>query len=289
MTYALRLLVPLLLIPLLALAAACGNGDDNDATPTPGTPTPTGTPGTPTTATPDTATPELTPTPPPATATPTPTPTPIPPTPTPTTAPATPSPSPNGDVTILPCNDPLVPVDRERRLPADCVPPDLVTIRDEFSMSQQYVRAETAENLHQMLEDARAAGHEIVVRSAYRSYELQDQIFHSLADSIGWEAASRRSAYPGHSEHQLGTTVDVTNAAVGYELDQAFADTAAGQWLQENAWQYGFVMSYPEGTEHITGYVFEPWHWRYVGIDIAQRIVEGGHVPGQYLLDIYNP
>ncbi len=91
------------------------------------------------------------------------------------------------------------------------------------------------------------------------------------------------SAEPGHSEHQLGTTADVTNADVNYELDQAFANTAGGRWLAEHATDFGFVISYAEGREDATGFSFEPWHIRYVGPETAADYEASGFTLNQYL------
>lgn len=186
---------------------------------------------------------------------------------------------------VLPCSDPLVPVDKERRLPSDCAPPDLVAIDADFALGEELLRSEAARAVEQMLSDAASAGHTLVVRSGYRSFETQRQTFNYWVEQLGEEEAQRVSARPGHSEHQLGTAADITGPEVDWELDQAFAETPGGRWLRDNAWRYGFVLSYPENAEAVTGYIFEPWHYRYVGVDHAQAIVEGDYIPGQYLLD----
>ncbi len=189
----------------------------------------------------------------------------------------------------LPCGDMLVPIDKERALAADCAPGDLVPLPAQWvANGTQYLRAEAAEALVRMLEDARAAGHEIRVTSAYRSYEEQAWTFDYWVRQLGEAEARRTSAEPGHSEHQLGTTVDLSTASLGWALTPEFGDTAAGRWLAENAWRYGFVMSYPEGSEPVTGYAYEPWHWRYVGVGVATEIRELGVVPLQYLRARWN-
>jgi zinc D-Ala-D-Ala carboxypeptidase len=80
------------------------------------------------------------------------------------------------------------------------------------------------------------------------------------------------SAAPGHSQHQLGTAVDFTNAAAGYQVWMPFAQTSAYWWLEHRAWEYGFVLAYPRGKEEQTGYRWEPWHYRYVGVEDAKRL-----------------
>jgi len=210
------------------------------------------------------------------------------PTPSPAAAMETASPQPTAaaprEEKYLPCGDILVPVDKERALAPDCAPSDLVALPEEVVVSgPQYLRAEAAEALLRMLRDASEAGHDIRVTSAYRSYEEQTWTFEYWVQQLGEAEARRTSAEPGHSEHQLGTTVDLSTAEIGYALTPAFGDTPAGRWLAENAWRYGFVMSYPDGSEPVTGYAYEPWHWRYVGVGVAAEIRELGVLSVQYL------
>ena len=99
------------------------------------------------------------------------------------------------------------------------------------------------------------------------------------------------SARPGHSEHQLGTALDFRSAddpTPPWQLDD-FADTAAGGWLHDHAWEYGFVLSYPKGASAETCYAYEPWHYRYVGRDIAAAIHASGQTPRRYLWETYGP
>jgi D-alanyl-D-alanine carboxypeptidase len=97
------------------------------------------------------------------------------------------------------------------------------------------------------------------------------------------------SARPGHSEHQLGTTADISNADVGYRLTEEFGETPAGRWLAENAWRYGFVLSYPEGAEAVTGYKYEPWHFRWVGEAAAAAVRDSGLTLHEWLLREWRP
>ncbi len=194
----------------------------------------------------------------------------------------------SNDVVVLPCNEILAPVDKQHRLPADCVPDHLVALPEPYSYGgQQLLIAEAAEEFQQMVNTAANVGIYIFARSSYRSYDTQVSTFEYWVSVRGEEEASRISARPGHSEHQLGTTTDVTAASVGYELSQAFGNTEEGRWVEENAWRFGFIISYPEGKEHITGYVYEPWHIRYVGRDVAQRVHESGLTLGEYLHSIW--
>jgi LAS superfamily LD-carboxypeptidase LdcB len=102
-------------------------------------------------------------------------------------------------------------------------------------------------------------------------------------DTLGEDEARRVSAEPGHSEHQLGTTVDLTSADVGYGLVESFASAPAGEWLLANSHQYGFALSYPAGQEHVTGYAHEPWHYRYIGLDAADEWKASGLTLIEYL------
>ena len=100
----------------------------------------------------------------------------------------------------------------------------------------------------------------------------------------GYEQALRTSARPGHSEHQLGTSLDFTSAGGRAPWEYAdWAATPAGAWMQANAWRYGFVMGYPAGSFAVTGYDYEPWHYRYVGRDLAAAVHASGLPLRQYL------
>ncbi len=174
------------------------------------------------------------------------------------------------------CNDPKVLVDRTHALPADYVPDDLVSLRG-FGVpvlgEDVLLRREAAENLESLVASAAAAGDELTVASGYRSYEDQRASYARLVSVFG-KGADRTSAPPGHSQHQLGTAVDFTNAAVGYEVLRGFGRTTAAVWLQEHAHEHGFVLSYPPGRHAKTGYHWEPWHYRYVGEENARRAME---------------
>jgi D-alanyl-D-alanine carboxypeptidase len=135
------------------------------------------------------------------------------------------------------------------------------------------LRREAAVNLESLVASAAAAGEELAVASGYRSYEDQRASYARLVSVFGKDA-DRTSAPPGHSQHQLGTAVDFTNAAVGYEVMRKFGRTTAAAWLQEHAHEHGFALSYPPGRHARTGYHWEPWHYRYVGEENARRAME---------------
>jgi D-alanyl-D-alanine carboxypeptidase len=117
-----------------------------------------------------------------------------------------------------------------------------------------------------MAEAAGRAGAGLLVSSAYRSYEYQQALFERSVRAEGRAQTERELALPGHSEHQLGTAIDFGS------VDASFADTPAGEWLASEAWKFGFVLSYPRGAEDETGYIYEPWHFRYVGRPAAAAL-----------------
>lgn len=123
---------------------------------------------------------------------------------------------------------------------------------------------------------ARAAGHPLVILSSYRSYALQEITFDYWVRVGGYAQALRTSARPGHSEHQLGTVIDFGDGhAAPWEYDD-WATTAQGAWLADHAAEYGFVMSFVRGATPVTCYDYEPWHYRWVGRELALRIATTG-------------
>jgi D-alanyl-D-alanine carboxypeptidase len=138
------------------------------------------------------------------------------------------------------------------------------------------VRKTTYADLAALRDAARSAGSPLVIVSAYRSYAQQVLTFEYWVGIGGYAQALRTSARPGHSEHQLGTTIDFGDgSAAPWEYDD-WAATPTGAWLSEHAADFGFVMSYPKGKSAITCYDYEPWHYRWVGRDVARRVVASG-------------
>lgn len=197
------------------------------------------------------------------------------------TATPTNEPGPDGSIVVA-CNDILAPLDKQHRLPADCVPGDLEELAGGISaQGAQYLRAEALTALREMFEGAGADGFVLQVNSSFRSYQTQADTYNYWVQTYGKEQADRTSARPGHSEHQLGTTADV--GARGQFLED-FIGTAEADWLAANAWKYGFIISYPDGKEDITGYAYEPWHVRYVGKDVAADVRASGLTLREFLL-----
>lgn len=170
-------------------------------------------------------------------------------------------------------------VNKQRPLnPKTYVPPNLVfpsvKVRVPGNESMK-IRADVATAIEQMFVGAIAAGHDPMVSSAYRSYGYQSNLYYSYVNKDGQAAADTYSARPGYSEHQTGLSFDICNNG-NCKLEEAFANTPLGQWVAGNAHSYGFIIRYPNGKQNITGYVYEPWHLRYVGVDTATQIKNSG-------------
>ena len=149
--------------------------------------------------------------------------------------------------------------------------------------AQKLLRREAAEALEQLFRQAARAGIRLYGVSGYRSYERQQEIYTRKVSQRG-EEATRFNAPPGHSEHQTGLAIDVSSPSVDYRLVQAFGDTPEGRWLARHAAEAGFIIRYPAGKECITGYAYEPWHLRYVGVPAARYLMEHGLTLEEYLL-----
>lgn len=173
----------------------------------------------------------------------------------------------------------------DQQLQRGWAPPDLTAISDDHMMPGRsgQLRYGVSLALGELLAAAAADGVELGVRSAYRSYRTQCITFSFKVRQHGIEHARRFSAEPGRSQHQLGTTVDLTSERVGWVLAQSLGDELEGQWLADHAWRFGFALSYPEGAEQVTGYAFEPWHYRYIGRAAAAELAASGLILEEYL------
>ena len=139
---------------------------------------------------------------------------------------------------------------------------------------------------------------DVFVTSAYRRYDKQQQLFDSyvaeLMNKYGWDEdrayaeVLKDTALPGQSEHQTGLCVDFMTHSMN-KLDNSFEETEAFEWLKENSWKYGFVLRYPEDKEHITGYIYESWHYRFVGLEVASIMYQTGLCYEEYLEIFGNP
>lgn len=147
-------------------------------------------------------------------------------------------------------------------------PADLVELSS-LGAPGQSIRRPAYEALVALMRDARKEGATLKILSAYRSFERQKSLFNFYKKR--YRNVESFSAEAGHSEHQLGATVDFGVGKGKIDFTAAFAKTPQGIWLEGNAWRYGFLMSYPAGKEETTGYIFEPWHWRFVGEEAAKE------------------
>ncbi|HOR28911.1 MAG TPA: M15 family metallopeptidase [Candidatus Sumerlaeota bacterium] len=160
-------------------------------------------------------------------------------------------------------------VDRTAGLPPNYAPDDLVSVGPRYEQDRDYkLRAEAAEALAAMLAAAKADGHTLYVVSGYRPWSVQQTLYERKVKAAGRD--QKTVAKPGHSEHQLGTAVDLTDGNEETLLRVSFGESPAGRWLREHAWEFGFAQSYTEHNEAETGYQPEPWHFRYWGIDQAR-------------------
>lgn len=174
-------------------------------------------------------------------------------------------------------------VDTAEGLPADYAPDDLVDTAEAGFDTGDKVRAIVIDDLDALRRGAIRHRTPIALVSAYRSYARQAELFAEQAGEVGDDEARRTTARPGHSEHQLGTAIDVLDVGSG-DLVPEFGDVPTGEWLAAHSWRYGFVVSYPKGAEDRSCYSYEPWHLRYVGRDLARQIHESGLTPREYLI-----
>lgn len=158
--------------------------------------------------------------------------------------------------------------------PTDLVTPN-VLLRSSSSSSSR-LRQEPAKALEDMVNAAKLDGINLGLTSGYRSYQYQISVYNGYVQQYGQAGADKVSARPGTSEHQTGLALDLEPSSGQCSLEICFADLPEGQWLAANAYKYGFVLRYPEGKYSVTGYEFEPWHFRYVGKELSQELRKTG-------------
>ena len=174
-------------------------------------------------------------------------------------------------------------VDTYYRLPTTYAPTDLVSTSKSGMTGGFLVRNIILPDLTAMVAAAKAAGAPLDVESAYRSYANQKSTFNYWVGVSGYKAALLYSARPGHSEHQLGTTLDFKSLRGGSPFGTNWAKSPAGAWMMQHAWEYGFVLSYPQGKTALTCYTYEPWHYRWFGKDVAAQIHDSGLTTREWL------
>ncbi len=160
-------------------------------------------------------------------------------------------------------------VDKARPLaPLEYAPADLVDI------GGRQLRAEAAQAMRDMIAAAAAQGLTISLQSAYRSYDYQLDTFRNQVARFGEARAEIQVARPGYSEHQTGLAADVGGG--GCDIESCFATTAEGRWVADHGAEFGWVVRYPDGAQDVTGYKYEPWHVRYVGVALATELQRTG-------------
>lgn len=190
--------------------------------------------------------------------------------------------SPTSQFVLVNKKNPLEPLDYR---PADLVA-SVVPTSSSDSSDERSVREIIKANLVRMFADAKVADLDLIMNSGFRSNKLQAFYYNNYVKNSGVDAANKFSAKPGYSEHQTGLAFDVSYANRKCYLEVCFAETDAGKWLKENAHKYGFILRYPEGKESITGYQFEPWHFRYVGKEVAKEVFEKQITYEEYLAEL---
>lgn len=177
-------------------------------------------------------------------------------------------------------------VNKQNSLPISYAP-DLtvpeVRLRLSASEEQMHISSEIKSQVEELFAAASGNGVELVFGSGYRSSSLQKQFYDSYVARDGASAADTYSARPGHSEHQTGLSFDLTSPSGTCHLEVCFGDTPQGKWAAANAHKFGFIIRYQNGKDEITGYQYEPWHLRYVGVELANEI----HASGQTLEEFF--
>lgn len=168
-------------------------------------------------------------------------------------------------------DDLLVLVNKNNKLTKSFVPPLLQKINTKYAYDEKYLRKEAKIAFEKLSKAALKQNYHITAVSAYRSFDYQENLFQNYVKEYGKKYALKCSAKPGHSEHQTGLAVDVMGSNKDYNL---FEESKEFEWMKENAHKYGFILRYPKGKEKITGFKYEPWHYRYVGIYVATIIYQ---------------
>ena len=193
---------------------------------------------------------------------------------------------------MMPHQDPtdtLILVNKNNKAPAvpvTLVKPDVQPTREAVS-ENIYMRPEAAAALEDLYEAAAQDGITLYATSGYRSYSTQKAIFERKLERMDEKQANASVAKPGYSEHQTGLAMDIEGETTkGTGLTEAFGESLEGIWTAEHCAEYGFIIRYPKGKTNITGYIYEPWHLRYVGKEAAAEITELGVTFEEYILAV---
>ena len=182
----------------------------------------------------------------------------------------------NGNVLVL--------VNKLHAVSKNYKPTDMVAIKGSYTTNQGLeMKADAYKAFKKMRKAAKADGIRFKICSAYRTYSTQKWLYNNYLNTMGKKLRDIRSAYPGRSEHHTGYAIDLVTKSTGWTLTQDFAKTSEGKWVNKHCAEYGFIIRYPKGKTDITGYDYEPWHLRYVGVDAAKEITKQGITLEEYL------
>ena len=176
-------------------------------------------------------------------------------------------------------NTNLILVNKYNYLTEDYIPNNLEAIDASYARSGMQLVSEAKDAFETLSKAAKEDGMNIIAMSSYRSYDYQVTLYNNYVETDGQEAADTYSARAGYSEHQTGLAVDVYNLDLPYT---SFKETEEFNWMQENAYKYGFILRFPEDKVNITGYQYESWHYRYVGTEAAKYIKENNLTLEEY-------
>lgn len=171
-------------------------------------------------------------------------------------------------------DDPFVLVNKYFEVPQDYEPSDLVSVGN-----GQKMRSEAAEHVNKLLKDINADGLYLQAQSGFRSIDLQTRLYNNYVSRDGVAEADTYSARPGSSEHHTGLAIDLSHDGT---LEETFENTKQFEWLEKNAHKYGLILRYPKDKVYMTGYMYEPWHYRYVGVEVATLIKNEGITYEEY-------
>lgn len=164
---------------------------------------------------------------------------------------------------------------------------DVLIASKKYPLPSTYAPGESEEArdaFEELAAEALLDGFKLTAFSTYRSFDYQTGLYQRYVDKDGEAEADRYSARPGYSEHQTGLAFDIGEQDVTEDwASERFGETEAGKWTAANAYRFGFIMRYPDGKEFITGYMYEPWHFRYVGVEIAESIYKNNSTLEEYL------
>lgn len=174
----------------------------------------------------------------------------------------------------------LMLVNKFNKLPDKFIPKDLVKVSLQYAYDNNQLTKEANDAYFQMCQNGKSNNNlTLIATSSYRSYESQDNIYKTYKSKQSEKVADTFCARPGHSEHQTGLTVDILSSKSNMDN---FHETKEYEYLKDNSYKYGFILRYPEKKEYITGYKFEPWHYRYVGKEVAEYIYKNNITFDEY-------